>query len=603
MEKRANNFFRFLKYVKPYTHYLVLAVLGGIVKFTLPLMIPLIIGYLIDDVFLNAEMSADEKWNELLFYIGGMMLLLVTVFGPWVFVRHYFAAKAGHRSVFDLRCDLYYNILRMSTSFFSRNKSGEIISRLISDIQLTQNLVGSALTNVWMDGTAIIVIVGILLYKDVSLTFVALATFPIYIFFFHQLQGRIRSSSYQVQEEIANLSGNASEKIMGNVVVHAFTQEGREDKRFYNDSERIFSKAMLTHLFQSINMFVTGVLTNLAPLIVLMYGGYRIIHGELTVGQLVAFTLYLGPLYLPLQRLSELNVVFANSMAALDRIFEIMDQKSDIVEKNDAIELEEATGKVTFENVSFAYTPDEPVLRDISFTAEPGQRIAIVGPSGSGKSTLISMIPRFYDPTSGQILIDDHNVRDLKLNSLRQHIGMVLQDPILFSGTIRENILYGSPKADDPTLIEACKAANAWSFIQELPDKLNTEVGERGGFLSGGQKQRITIARAFLTNPRIIILDEPTSALDSESEELIQDAMERLMVGKTTFIIAHRLSTIISADSIIVLQSGKLVESGTHQELIKYKGLYQGLYQRQFQFVVAKMDQHESREASNIQVN
>lgn len=292
-------------------------------------------------------------------------------------------------------------------------------------------------------------------------------------------------------------------------------------------------------------------------------------------------TMYLPSLYTPLQRFSELGVVFANSMAAVDRVFEIMDQKPEIHDEPGAIDLEQVEGRVEFEHVSFAYHLEDepgPVLRDMSFVVEPGEKVALVGPSGSGKSTVVSLIPRFYDVDSGYVRIDGHDVRGITLQTLRRSVGMVLQTPILFSGTILDNIRYGKPESTEAEVIDACIAANAWDFIQRLPKGLQSEVGEGGGYLSGGQRQRLTIARAFLKNPKILILDEATSALDSESERLIQSALERLMVGRTTFIIAHRLSTIENADLIFVMERGRLIESGTHDELLHNAGLYQKLY-------------------------
>jgi ABC-type multidrug transport system fused ATPase/permease subunit len=593
MEKKPNNFVRFLGYVRPYTKYVVVATLGGIVKFTVPLLVPQITRYLLDNVYLNSAMSVEAKLRELFIYAGGMMVIFVVFWAPWTYVRHYYAGKAGHRSVFDLRCDLYYRILRMSASFFDRNKSGAIVARLISDIELAQNLVGSALTNIWMDAISLVVILCFMVQIDLTTTLVALATFPLYLYFFKKLQGEIKASSYQVQQEIATMSGNAQEKISGSRVVHAFTQEKNEERTFQRESEELFSKAMRRVYFQSMNMTTTGTLTQLAPLIVTLFGGYQVIHGALSIGELVAVTMYLSPLYTPLQRFSELNVVFANSMAALDRIFEIMDEKPEITDRPKALELKQIAGKVEFEQVHFSYSKENQgtlVLSDLNFTAEPGQKIALVGPSGSGKSTLVSLIPRFYDVDAGRVEIDGCDVRDIQLTSLRRHIGMVLQDPILFSGTIRENILYGNPKATDEQIMAASKAANAYDFIRSLPHGFDNEIGEGGVFLSGGQRQRLTIARAFLKDPRILILDEATSSLDSESERLIQEAMERLIVGRTTFIIAHRLSTIVNADRILVLNSGSVVETGTHVQLLQKDGVYRHLYEQQFQSARFSLD-------------
>jgi len=593
MKEKPHHFIRFLGYVRPYIKYVVLAVWGGIVKFTVPLLVPQVTRHLLDDVYLNPALTVPQKLHELYLYVGGMMAVFVFFWAPLTYTRHYYEGKAGRRSVFDLRCELYYRILRMSASFFDRNKSGTIVARLISDIELAQNLVGSALTNVWMDAISLTVILYFLVRIDVTTTLVALSTFPLYLYSFKKLQGEIKASSRQVQQEIANMAGNIQEKIVGSRVIHVFTQEKKEEKNFLKESEQLFSKEMRRVFFQSVNMTVTGTLTQLAPLIVALFGGYRVIHGTMSIGELVAIGMYLPALYTPLQRFSELNVVFANAMAALERIFEIIDAKPEITDRPNAIQLNEIKGRVEFDHVYFSYSKQDEgtlVLSDLNFTVEPGQKIALVGPSGSGKSTLVSLIPRFYDVDAGAVRIDGYDVRDIKLRSLRRHIGMVLQDPILFSGTIKENILYGAPDATDQQLIAACKAANAYEFIKSMPHGFDSEIGEGGAFLSGGQKQRLTIARAFLKNPKILILDEATSSLDSESERLIQEALERLIAGRTTFIIAHRLSTIVGADRILVLNEGRIVESGTHHELLQLGGIYRHLYEQQFESIWASLD-------------
>jgi subfamily B ATP-binding cassette protein MsbA len=586
--KKQDQFVRFLGYVRPYWKLVALGSLGGVIKFTVPLLTPQITRYLLDDVFLNNAMTQAEKLHELFLYIGGMIAVFIFFWAPWTYVRHYFTSKAGYRSVFDLRCDLYYHILRMSASFFDRNRSGSIVSRLIGDIQLAQNLVGSALTNVWMDAISLIVVLYFLFSIDAPSTWVALVTFPLYVFIFRRLGGRIRSSTHQVQEKIAQISGNVQEKIAGSVVVHAFNREKKEEHDFQTESNELLSMSMKQAFYQSLNLTINGVLVSLAPLIVTLYCGYRVIQGTLSIGDMVAIGLYLGSLYMPVQRFSELNVIFSNSMAALERIFEIMDKPPEINDRPEALTLGQVKGLVEFDGACFAY-PDAPegetgpVLEDITFTAQPGQQIALVGPSGAGKSTLVALIPRFYDVQRGAVRVDGVDVREVKLKSLRLNIGIVMQDSILFSGTVLDNLLYGNPDAKMDKVIEACQAANALDFILALPNGFQNEVGEGGTFLSGGQKQRLTIARAFLKDPKILILDEVTAALDAESERLIKDALQHLMLGRTTFIIAHRLSTVVNADCIMVMEDGRITERGTHAELLQLGGIYYRLYSQQFE--------------------
>jgi ABC-type multidrug transport system fused ATPase/permease subunit len=576
-----SNLRRFAAYLRPYLGPLTLASVGGMVKFTVPLLVPLATRYLLDDVFLNEELTRGERLRQLWLVSGGLIAVFTLFWAPWVYVRHVYAGLAAQRTVFDLRSSLYYHILRLSASFFTRHKSGSIVTRITHDIEQVQNLVGGALTNVWMDIVSLVLVIILLLRIDVGLTLIALVTFPPYLFFFRRFNRRIRETAEDVQQKVSTLSGNVQEKIAGSTVVRAFGREKTEERHFYQDARQLLTSNLRSVRLQSLNAVVTGLLTQVAPLIVIVYGGVAVINGRLTVGDLVAVTLFLGSLYLPLQRFSDLNVVFANSTAALGRVFRVMDEQSEVREKEDALELDRVEGAVEFDSVDFAYDPETaPVLRGVSFRVEPGEQVALVGPSGSGKSTIISLIPRFYDPDGGVVRIDGHDLCDVSLASLRRNVSMVLQSPVLFSGTVRDNLMYGRPRASDEELREACRAANALDFILALPDGFYTEVGEGGGFLSGGQRQRLTLARAFLKDPRILILDEATSALDTASERLIQQALDKLMEGRTTFVIAHRLSTVVNADRILVMRAGRVVESGRHAELIEKGGLYSELFQQ-----------------------
>lgn len=579
--RRPNNFLRFLKYVAPHKGYVFLAIAGGIVKFTVPLAVPLVVRELIDHVFQNPDLSVDQKLGTLFLFLGGMIAVFVLFWAPWTYVRHYCASKAGQSSIFALRSHLYDKVLRMSSQFFHRHRSGGIVSRLMNDTLLAQDLVGNALTNIWMDAIALIVILVLLIQIDVPLTLVTLATFPVYLVFFRKLGGKLKQSTRNVQSSVETMAGHIQEKVAGAAVIHSFGQEDQEGQRFSKASGHLFSLVMRTSYLNSLNQAITGTLTSISPLIVLLYGGWQVIHGVISIGDLVAVSMFLGPLYLPLQRFSELNAIFSSSLAALDRIFEILDEDPGIQSSPGAVALRSCRGEVEFRDVRFAYDPARPTLDGVSFTIPAGTRTALVGHSGSGKTTITSLIPRFYDVTGGAVLVDGHDVRTLEVESLRAPIALVLQDPILFSGSIRENLLYGQPGASADDLETACRNANAWEFVCQLPEGLETEVGERGTQLSGGQKQRITIARAFLRNPKILILDEATSSLDSESERLIKDALDRLMLGRTTLVIAHRLSTVVSSDQILVLHEGRIVDSGRHEGLMTREGIYRNLYLKQ----------------------
>jgi subfamily B ATP-binding cassette protein MsbA len=332
----------------------------------------------------------------------------------------------------------------------------------------------------------------------------------------------------------------------------------------------------------ALSQSLTQWLTQMATLMILWYGGYRVLNGQTSAGTVPAFILLLRELYMPMNRISEMNTVLQNSLAAIDRVFEVFDIEPDVKEKPDAHKLPRLKGRITFERMTFGYNDEQPVLRDINLDVRPGEVVALVGSSGAGKSTLVQLIPRFFDPQQGRVLIDDIDVRDVTLRSLRSQIGVVAQETLLFSGTVRENLLYGRPSATEEETIAAARAAHAHDFISELPEGYDTQLGERGARLSGGQKQRIAIARAFLSNPRILILDEATSALDSESEALIQDALSELMKGRTNIVIAHRLSTILGSDRIAVMQRGKIVDIGPHTELLNHSKTYANLYNTQF---------------------
>lgn len=578
----------------------------GILKFCLPLIFPLALKYITDDILVsqpgsNASRDVTSRvfawWTSHLAKaipvlgsgkLGLLNATALTIFAIYVllavatFYRTDLAGRAGHRLVFDLRFDFYLHLQRMSHHFFATQRSGAIVSRFMSDVALAQNFVGSALTNVWMDGASLIFVIWILFYLQPRLAWVALTVMPCYVLLIRYMSPRIKKASRRSQEKLEEISGDLQEKIAGMSVIKAFHQERREARHFFHASRELSDMFLHNVRLNSWNQAISGFLTTVAPLVVVWIASMLVLQTEMTVGTMIAFYSFLGSLYFPLQRFSELGLIVSNSQAAIERIFEYFDIAPQITEKPDALSLPPVRGLVRFEHVNFAYEHQIPILIDIEFDIQPGEMVALVGASGSGKSTLVSLIPRFYDVTSGRVLIDGCDVRDLTFKSLRRQVGIVLQESILFSMTLRENLLYGRPKASKAELHAAAEAANAMEFIMTLPRGFETVIGERGIKLSGGQRQRIAIARAFLKDPRILILDEATSSLDSESEHLIQEALARLMRGRTTIIIAHRLSTVVEADKIVVLQGGRVVEIGRHDDLMARRGHYAFLARRQF---------------------
>lgn len=604
--RTTSPLWRFLAYVKPYRGLVAGAALMGILKFSLPLLFPLALKFITDDILVGqaqAGYAPDATsrffhwWvklvNAWLPFLGagnmGMLnavalslLLVYVVLAVATFYRSWLAGVAGQRLVFDLRFDFYQHIQSMSHNFFSGQRSGNIVSRFMSDVTLAQNFVGSALTNVWMDSVSLFLVVFILFYLEPRLAWVSLAVMPLYMLLIRFMSPRIKKASRSAQEKLEEMSGDLQEKIGGMSVIKAFHQERREARRFFQVSHKLFDFFKDNVYLNSWNQALSGFLTTVAPLLVVWIASIYVLEARMSVGTMIAFYSFLGSLYLPLQRFSELGLIVSNSLAAIERLFEYFDMQPQILEAPEARTLPKLRGDVRFEAVNFAYDNQLAALSDIACEIHAGEMVALVGASGSGKSTLVSLIPRFYDATSGRVLIDGHDIREVTFKSLRQQIGIVLQDSILFSTTLRENLLYGRPKASEAEIIAAAEAANAMEFIKTLPDGLHTVIGERGVKLSGGQRQRVAIARAFLKNPAILILDEATSSLDSESEHLIQEALGRLMRGRTTIVIAHRLSTVVEADKIIVLQNGRIVEIGRHEELLRSRGHYAFLARRQF---------------------
>ena len=575
---------RYMRYVRPYWKQIVGTVLIGIIKFAIPLLLPLLIKYVIDDL-LPSPLPQEEKLRQLAWLMLGAFLLFTLVRVPVEYTRQYFAQWVASRILYDIRNQLFAHLQRLSMRYYNNHKTGEVISRVINDVESTKSFIETGLMNLWLDLITIFLTLGIMFYMDVKLTIVSIIVFPLYSFAVKYFYKRLRQLTRDRSAALAHLQGHLHERVGGMSLIRSFALEEHESRQFARENQQFLQKALDHTRWNAKTFAVINTVTDIAPLMVIAYAGYQVIGGALTVGTLVAFYVYLERLYTPLRRLVNSSTTLTQAIASMDRMFEFLDESYDIVDRADARELpldpvtKRIRGEVRFENVSFRYREDGPlVLKNVNLTIQPGETVAIVGMSGGGKSSLISLLPRFWDVTEGRITVDGIDIRDLKQRNLRHHIGMVLQDNILFSESAKANILMGNPEADQQAVEAAAQAANAHDFIMELPDGYETELGERGVKLSGGQKQRIAIARVFLRDPGILILDEATSALDLESEHMIQESLSRLTKGRTTIIVAHRLSTITHADKIVVMKDGEIVEQGTHEELLEQKGVYHSLW-------------------------
>ncbi|HHA5937768.1 TPA: SAV1866 family putative multidrug efflux ABC transporter [Staphylococcus aureus] len=570
---------RYLQFVKPYKYRIFATIIVGIIKFGIPMLIPLLIKYAIDGVINNHALTTDEKVHHLTIAIGIALFIFVIVRPPIEFIRQYLAQWTSNKILYDIRKKLYNHLQALSARFYANNQVGQVISRVINDVEQTKDFILTGLMNIWLDFITIIIALSIMFFLDVKLTLAALFIFPFYILTVYVFFGRLRKLTRERSQALAEVQGFLHERVQGISVVKSFAIEDNEAKNFDKKNTNFLTRALKHTRWNAYSFAAINTVTDIGPIIVIGVGAYLAISGSITVGTLAAFVGYLELLFGPLRRLVASFTTLTQSFASMDRVFQLIDEDYDIKNGVGAQPIEVKQGRIDIDHVSFQYNDNEaPILKDINLSIEKGETVAFVGMSGGGKSTLINLIPRFYDVTSGQILIDGHNIKDFLTGSLRNQIGLVQQDNILFSDTVKENILLGRPTATDEEVVEAAKMANAHDFIMNLPQGYDTEVGERGVKLSGGQKQRLSIARIFLNNPPILILDEATSALDLESESIIQEALDVLSKDRTTLIVAHRLSTITHADKIVVIENGHIVETGTHRELIAKQGAYEHLY-------------------------
>lgn len=616
---------RFLGYVRPHMWYVAGGSLGGILKFVLPLAFPLAFKYVFD-VLLVPQPKMErvdaliDRWCVAIAHafnlgtapygkLGALAITLIALFAVQAvatYYRSYWASAAGHRLIFDLRYALYLHMQRLSHSFFDRTTSGGIVSRFTNDIQLAQNFVGSAMINIWMDGASLGFAVYLLFALDTRLAWISLGVVPFYVAVIRVLSPRIKAASHELQEVVEDFSGELQERIAGVATVKSFAREDEEAVKFFKRTTELYDLTIKNVKLSSEHQMFSEFIARAAPLAVLGAGAVMVLQHTTTLGTVVAFYAFLGVLYLPLQRFSELSTIIANSLAAIERIFTFLDEEPDVADWQGAVPLRISRGRVEFDHVSFSYGgsmaggQSRVVLRDVNLTVDHGTRVALVGRSGAGKTTLASLIPRFYEPTSGRILIDGLDIAHATLKSLRANIGIVPQDAVMFTASIRENIEYGAPGASDAEIWHALEQANIRKFVESLPAKLNTVIGEDGIRPSTGQRQRLALARVFLKNPPILVLDEATSALDSEVENLIHDAIGRLMRGRTSFVIAHRLASAVEADVVVVLDQGAVVETGTHRELLARGDVFAQLYKEQTRTLVPQMRAHVVRDPGSL---
>lgn len=561
---------RLLHYVKPYTGRLVIASVAMLGVAGTSAASALLIKNVLDDVFINKD-------RQLLLLIPAAIILVYLFRGVCRYVRAYFMASAGVRMVRDIRNDLYRHLHRLSMSYFTETPTGTLMSRVTYDVSMVQGAITEALTGAIRDVFTILALAGVVLYRSPVLGGIALLGAPLAFYPLVQFGRRMKRSSRKSQEQMGNLTKLMQEKISGIGLVKASGTENEELERFKVENQQLVWTFLKIQRVQAMSSPVMELIGAFSVALIIWIGGIMVIDGKMTVGEFFSFLTALMMLYEPIKHITSVNNVIQQGLAAAERVFELLDISPDVNDAPDAVQLPHSNGRIKFNNVSFRYDK-EWILRDINLEIQPGMKMAIVGTSGGGKSTMINLIPRFYDVTEGSVEVDGYDVRSVTQKSLRNQISVVSQEIVLFNDTIRRNISYGMEDVPIEKLDKAIEAAYAHDFINALPEGVDTIIGERGTRLSGGQRQRLSIARAILKDSPILILDEATSSLDTESESLVQKALDNLVVGRTTLVIAHRISTVTNADTIIVISKGRIVESGPHSELIELGGEYSRLY-------------------------
>ena len=582
---------RCMSYLRPYWRYVLGSYLLLMATNGITLAMPLVIQYIVDTGIRASNTDAIGVGA------GGLMVLTL-IRGVFTFLSGRWTEVASQNVAYDLRNAIHDKLQSLSFSYHDRAETGQLLTRAISDVDRIRFLTGRAVVRVVEVFTLVAGIAVAMLLMHVQLALLTLLIVPFLAYTAINFGVRFRPLSRIIQAQVDSVTSRLEQNLRGARIVKGFAQERHEIEKFEEQNLKLLGLNMKAAKMTAVNLPLLQLIGSVGSILVLLYGGTLVIQNQLTLGQLIAFTTYVSQLLPPIRRLGMVIGAIAQAAASGERIFEILDTKSEVTDAPNAKPIGIVAGRVRFEHVSFTYFGRHQILKDIDFEARPGQVIALLGTTGSGKSSVINLIPRFYDSTAGRVLIDDCDVRDVTIASLREQIGIVMQDTTLFAASIRENIAFGSPTSTIEQIREAARAASADDFIEQLTDQYDTYVGERGVTLSGGQKQRIAIARAILKDPRILILDDATSSVDTETEALIQHALARLLIGRTSFVIAHRLSTVRRADLVLVLDKGRIVARGerrkdhtAHDELMRTSGLYADIYHRQLREHEPQADQ------------
>ncbi|MFZ5864818.1 MAG: ABC transporter ATP-binding protein [Thermodesulfobacteriota bacterium] len=583
-EKRSLFVYRrLLQYLRPYRAKLLLAGFCMIGVAGMTAALAWLVQPAMDKIFFEKDLSE-------LYLIPAKVALVYILKGVFDFAQYYLMAYVGQSVIRDLRDELYERLEQMSLAFFVRRSTGELISRMTNDVALVQGAMTSAITGAVRDAVTVVALVFVVFYRDFWLALIAMCVFPLAIYPLLQFGRKIKRYSRRMLVSLEDITARLTETIAGIRIVKAFAMEDYERERFRRENQKLFNSFMRRFKVRALSNPVMETLGGLGACVVLAYGGYQVITGQSTQGTFFSFLAAVLLLYEPIKRINEVNMTVQEGVSAGERIFELLDTPPDVADRAETGPLHAVEREITYYGVGFTYD-EQPVLRDINLTVKVGEAVAIVGESGSGKSTLLDLLPRFYDVTAGSIRIDGTDVRDVTQRSLREKVGIVTQQTILFDDTVRNNIAYGRPDLPLDKIIAAAQAAHAHGFISSLPNGYDTMIGENGIKLSGGERQRIAIARAILKDPPILILDEATSNLDSDSEQAVQKALEVLMEGRTTLVVAHRLSTIRNVDRIYVLAGGSIVEQGSHDDLLATGGEFARLYNMQFAAEATPEDQ------------